>query len=210
MNDSTIELDLKFPYLAGLNERQREAVLAQDGPVLVLAGAGTGKTRALTTRLAHLLMTGKARPFDIMAVTFTNKAAGEMKARVGQLIGRPVEGWWLGTFHALAARILRQHAEAAGLKPNFTIIDTDDQLRLIKQIIQAEGLDSQKWPSRVVLHHRAVERSRPHSRQGQRGRAGRSRRRTHPRHLSRVSAAARHAQRLRFRRPAAAQRVAVR
>jgi DNA helicase-2/ATP-dependent DNA helicase PcrA len=151
MNDSNTELDLRFPYFAGLNDRQREAVLAQDGPVLVLAGAGTGKTRALTTRLAHLLMTGKARPFDIMAVTFTNKAAGEMKARVAQLIGRPVEGWWLGTFHALAARILRQHAEAAGLKPNFTIIDTDDQLRLVKQIIQAEGLDSQKWPSRVVL-----------------------------------------------------------
>ncbi|HEY1382461.1 MAG TPA: UvrD-helicase domain-containing protein [Dongiaceae bacterium] len=151
MNDSNTELDLRFPYLAGLNDRQREAVLAQDGPVLVLAGAGTGKTRALTTRLAHLLMTGRARPFDIMAVTFTNKAAGEMKARVAQLISRPVEGWWLGTFHALAARILRQHAEAAGLKPNFTIIDTDDQLRLVKQIIQAEGLDSQKWPSRVVL-----------------------------------------------------------
>jgi ATP-dependent DNA helicase UvrD/PcrA len=151
MTDSAPELDLRYPYLAGLNERQREAVLAQDGPVLVLAGAGTGKTRALTTRLGHLLMTGKARPFEIMAVTFTNKAAGEMKARVAQLIGRPVEGWWLGTFHALAARILRQHAEAAGLKPNFTIIDTDDQLRLIKQIIQAEGLDSQKWPSRVVL-----------------------------------------------------------
>ncbi|MEZ5830229.1 MAG: UvrD-helicase domain-containing protein [Dongiaceae bacterium] len=151
MTDSVPDLDLKFPYLAGLNERQREAVLAQDGPVLVLAGAGTGKTRALTTRLAHLLMTGKARPFEVMAVTFTNKAAGEMKARVGHLIGRPVEGWWLGTFHALAARILRQHAEAAGLKPNFTIIDTDDQLRLVKQIIQAEGLDSQKWPSRVVL-----------------------------------------------------------
>jgi DNA helicase-2/ATP-dependent DNA helicase PcrA len=151
MSDSAPDLDHGFPYLAGLNERQREAVLAQDGPVLVLAGAGTGKTRALTTRLAHLLITGKARPFDIMAVTFTNKAAGEMKARVAKLIGRPVEGWWLGTFHALAARILRVHAEAAGLKPNFTIIDTDDQLRLIKQIIQAEGLDSQKWPSRVVL-----------------------------------------------------------
>ncbi len=151
MTTSTTELELKFPYLVGLNDRQREAVLAQDGPVLVLAGAGTGKTRALTTRLAHLLMTGKARPFDIMAVTFTNKAAGEMRARVSDLIGRPVEGWWLGTFHALAARILRQHAEAAGLKPNFTIIDTDDQLRLVKQIIQAEGLDSQKWPSRVVL-----------------------------------------------------------
>jgi DNA helicase-2/ATP-dependent DNA helicase PcrA len=156
MNDSALELDLKFPYFAGLNDRQREAVLAQDGPVLVLAGAGTGKTRALTTRLGHLLMTGKARPFDIMAVTFTNKAAGEMKARVAQLIGRPVEGWWLGTFHSLAARILRIHAEAAGLKPNFTIIDTDDQLRLIKQITQAEGLDSQKWPSRVV--HGIIER----------------------------------------------------
>ena len=156
MNESAPDLDLQFPYLAGLNDRQREAVLAQDGPVLVLAGAGTGKTRALTTRLGHLLMTGKARPFDIMAVTFTNKAAGEMKSRVSQLIGRPVEGWWLGTFHSLAARILRIHAEAAGLKPNFTIIDTDDQLRLIKQIIQAEGLDSQKWPSRVV--HGIIER----------------------------------------------------
>jgi len=156
MNESALDLDLQFPYLAGLNDRQREAVLAQDGPVLVLAGAGTGKTRALTTRLGHLLMTGKARPFDIMAVTFTNKAAGEMKSRVSQLIGRPVEGWWLGTFHSLAARILRIHAEAAGLKPNFTIIDTDDQLRLIKQIIQAEGLDSQKWPSRVV--HGIIER----------------------------------------------------
>jgi len=156
MTESPLELDLKFPYFNGLNDRQREAVLAQDGPVLVLAGAGTGKTRALTTRLAHLLMTGKARPFEIMAVTFTNKAAGEMRARVSHLIGRPVEGWWLGTFHALAARILRQHAEAAGLKPNFSIIDTDDQLRLIKQIIQAEGLDSQKWPSRVV--HGIIER----------------------------------------------------
>lgn len=150
------DLELKFPYFAGLNERQTEAVLAQDGPVLVLAGAGTGKTRVLTTRLAHLLMTGKARPGEIMAVTFTNKAAGEMRGRVSQLIGRPVEGWWLGTFHALAARILRIHAEAAGLKPNFTIIDMDDQLRLIKQIIQAEGIDSQKWPSRVI--HGIIER----------------------------------------------------
>ena len=146
MNDSNTELDLRFPYLAGLNDRQREAVLAQDGPVLVLAGAGTGKTRALTTRLAHLLMTGKARPFDIMAVTFTNKAAGEMKSRVAHLIGRPVEGWWLGTFHSLAARILRIHAEAAGLKPNFTIIDTDDQLRLVKQIIQAEASTARNGP----------------------------------------------------------------
>ncbi len=150
------DIELKYPYVAGLNDRQTEAVLAQDGPVLVLAGAGTGKTRVLTTRLAHLLMTGKARPGEIMAVTFTNKAAGEMRGRVSQLIGRPVEGWWLGTFHALAARILRIHAEAAGLKPNFTIIDMDDQLRLIKQIIQAEGIDSQKWPSRVI--HGIIER----------------------------------------------------
>ena len=156
MTESIAEISLKYPYLDGLNDRQREAVLAQDGPVLVLAGAGTGKTRVLTTRLAHLLMTGKARPFEIMAVTFTNKAAGEMKERVGRLIGRPVEGWWLGTFHALAARILRQHAEAAGLKPNFTIIDMDDQLRLVKQIITAEGIDSQKWPSRVI--HGIIER----------------------------------------------------
>src|SRR5262245_42032430 len=141
----------RHPYFAGLNDRQREAVLAQDGPVLVLAGAGTGKTRVLTTRLAHLLMTGKARPFEILAVTFTNKAAGEMKARIAQLIGRPVEGWWLGTFHALAARILRSHAEAAGLQPNFTIIDPDDQVRLVKQIIQADGIDSQKWPARAIL-----------------------------------------------------------
>ncbi len=150
------DIELKYPYVAGLNDRQTEAVLAQDGPVLVLAGAGTGKTRVLTTRLAHLLMTGKARPGEIMAVTFTNTAAGEMRGRVSQLIGRPVEGWWLGTFHALAARILRIHAEAAGLKPNFTIIDMDDQLRLIKQIIQAEGIDSQKWPSRVI--HGIIER----------------------------------------------------
>src|SRR5690606_23229417 len=156
MTESIAEISLKYPYLDGLNDRQREAVLAQDGPVLVLAGAGTGKTRVLTTRLAHLLMTGKARPFEIMAVTFTNKAAGEMKERVGRLIGRPVEGWWLGTFHALAARILRQHAEAAGLKPNFTIIDMDDQLRLVKQSITAEGSDSQKCPSRVM--HGIIER----------------------------------------------------
>ncbi|TXH32662.1 MAG: DNA helicase II [Rhodospirillaceae bacterium] len=139
------------PYFAGLNERQREAVLALDGPVLVLAGAGTGKTRVLTTRLVHLLMTGKARPGEILAVTFTNKAAAEMKHRISGLIGRPVEGWWLGTFHALAARILRAHAELVGLTPNFTILDTDDQLRLIKQLMQAENIDSQKWPARVIL-----------------------------------------------------------
>lgn len=139
------------PYLAGLNERQRAAVLAMDGPVLVLAGAGTGKTRVLTTRLAHILSSGLAWPSQILAVTFTNKAANEMKERIAHLLGRPVEGWWLGTFHSLAARILRSQAELVGLKTNFTIIGTDDQLRLVKQLIEAEGLDSQRWPSRVVL-----------------------------------------------------------
>src|SRR5580658_1827721 len=121
-------------YLGGLNSEQREAVLAVDGPVLVLAGAGTGKTRVLTIRLAHILATRRAWPGQILAVTFTNKAAREMKERIGALIGGVVEGMaWLGTFHSVAARILRRHAELAGLKSNFTILDTDDQLRLIKQ-----------------------------------------------------------------------------
>jgi DNA helicase-2/ATP-dependent DNA helicase PcrA len=138
-------------YLTSLNESQREAVEAIDGPVLVLAGAGTGKTRVLTTRLAHILMTNRAYPSQILAVTFTNKAAKEMKERVSALIRRPVEGWWLGTFHALAARILRRHAEMVGLKPNFTILDTDDQIRLLKQLIQAADIDEKKWPARALL-----------------------------------------------------------
>ncbi len=142
-----------YPYLEALNEGQRAAVEALDGAVLVLAGAGTGKTRALTTRLAHLLITGKARaPGEILAVTFTNKAAKEMKDRVAALLNRPsVEGWWLGTFHAIAARILRRNAEAVGLNSNFTILDTDDQIRLMKQILQAENVDEKKWPSRALL-----------------------------------------------------------
>ncbi len=138
-------------YLDSLNDSQRAAVEAIDGPVLVLAGAGTGKTRVLTTRLAHILMTGRAYPSQILAVTFTNKAAKEMKERVSALIGRPVEGWWLGTFHALAARLLRRHAELAGLKPNFTILDTDDQIRLLKQLIRAADIDEKKWPARALL-----------------------------------------------------------
>jgi len=138
-------------YLDSLNESQRAAVEAVDGPVLVLAGAGTGKTRVLTTRLAHILMTGRAHPGQILAVTFTNKAAREMKDRVGALVNRPVEGWWLGTFHALAARLLRRHAELVGLKPNFTILDTDDQIRLLKQLIQAANIDDKKWPARALL-----------------------------------------------------------
>jgi DNA helicase-2/ATP-dependent DNA helicase PcrA len=138
-------------YLDSLNDSQREAVEAIDGPVLVLAGAGTGKTRVLTTRLAHILMTNRAYPSQILAVTFTNKAAKEMKERVSALIRRPVEGWWLGTFHALAARILRRHAEMVGLKTNFTILDTDDQIRLLKQLIQAADIDEKKWPARALL-----------------------------------------------------------
>jgi DNA helicase-2/ATP-dependent DNA helicase PcrA len=138
------------PYLAGLNAEQREAVETLDGPVLVLAGAGTGKTRVLTTRIAHILSLGRARPSEILAVTFTNKAAREMKERVAQMVGQVVEGMpWLGTFHSIGAKILRRHAELAGLKSDFTILDTDDQVRLIKQLIVAEGIDEKRWPARV-------------------------------------------------------------
>src|SRR6266567_1324617 len=139
------------PYFAGLNKEQREAVEAVDGPVLVLAGAGTGKTRVLTTRLAHILATRRAWPGQILAVTFTNKAAREMKDRIGALIGGVVEGMqWLGTFHSIGAKMLRRHAELAGLKSNFTILDTDDQLRLMKQLIEAEGIDEKRWPARAL------------------------------------------------------------
>jgi DNA helicase II / ATP-dependent DNA helicase PcrA len=139
------------PYLSGLNPEQREAVLAVDGPVLVLAGAGTGKTRVLTTRLAHILATRRAWPGQILSVTFTNKAAREMKERIGALIGGVVEGMqWLGTFHSIGARMLRRHAELAGLKSNFTILDADDQLRLMKQILEAEGIDEKRWPARTL------------------------------------------------------------
>ncbi|MDF2096273.1 ATP-dependent helicase [Aquibaculum arenosum] len=149
----TLTTESSAPYLQGLNDAQRAAVEALDGAVLLLAGAGTGKTRALTTRLAHLLWSGRARPGEILAVTFTNKAAREMKERVAALLGRPsVEGWWLGTFHALAARILRQEAEAVGLKSNFTILDSDDQLRLIKQVMAAEGVNEKSWPAKSLRH----------------------------------------------------------
>ncbi|MCV3209020.1 UvrD-helicase domain-containing protein [Mesorhizobium sp. YC-39] len=137
-------------YLQGLNPEQRLAVETTEGPVLVLAGAGTGKTRVLTTRIAHILATGKAFPSQILAVTFTNKAAREMKQRIGILIGEGnVEGMpWLGTFHSIGVKLLRRHAELAGLKSDFTILDTDDVVRLIKQLIQAEGLDDKRWPAK--------------------------------------------------------------
>lgn len=139
------------PYLKGLNPPQREAVLTTEGPVLMLAGAGTGKTAALTARLAHLIATRRAWPSEILAVTFTNKAAREMKERVGRIIGEAVEGMpWLGTFHAIGAKMLRRHAELAGLQSNFTILDTDDQIRLLKQVIQLADLDEKRWPARQL------------------------------------------------------------
>jgi DNA helicase-2/ATP-dependent DNA helicase PcrA len=139
------------PYLEGLNAPQREAVLTLEGPVLMLAGAGTGKTRALTTRLAHLLATQSAWPSQILAVTFTNKAAREMINRVGRIIGPSVEAMpWVGTFHSVSAKILRRHAELVGLKSNFTILDTDDQIRLLKQLIEAANIDPKRWPARQL------------------------------------------------------------
>jgi DNA helicase-2/ATP-dependent DNA helicase PcrA len=138
-------------YLQGLNPPQREAVLTTEGPVLVLAGAGTGKTAALTARLAHLIATRKAWPSQILSVTFTNKAAREMRERVGRLSGGALEGMpWLGTFHSVAAKMLRVHAELVGLHSNFTILDTDDQLRVLKQLIQAANLDEKRWPARQL------------------------------------------------------------
>ncbi len=139
------------PYLEGLNPPQREAVLTTEGPVLVLAGAGTGKTAALTARLAHLIASRLAWPSQILSVTFTNKAAREMKERVSAISGGAIEGMpWLGTFHSVAARMLRAHAELVGLKSNFTILDTDDQLRVMKQLIVASGLDEKRWPARQL------------------------------------------------------------
>jgi DNA helicase-2/ATP-dependent DNA helicase PcrA len=138
-------------YLSGLNPEQREAVETLDGPVLVLAGAGTGKTRVLTTRIAHILSQGRARPAEILSVTFTNKAAREMKHRLGQMLGHAVEGMpWLGTFHSIGGRILRVHAELAQLKSNFTVLDVDDQVRLLKQLLQAENIDDKRWPARML------------------------------------------------------------
>ena len=136
-------------FVSGLNPEQRQAVETTEGPVLVLAGAGTGKTRVLTTRIAHILASGRAYPSQILAVTFTNKAAREMKQRIGVLVGEAVEGMpWLGTFHSIGVKLLRRHAELAGLRSDFTILDTDDVIRLIKQLIKAEGLDDKRWPAR--------------------------------------------------------------
>ena len=143
-------------HLSILNDAQRLAVEQTDGPLLVLAGAGTGKTRVLTTRLAHILLTRRAWPSQILAVTFTNKAAREMQDRAGALIGGGAEGLWIGTFHSIAARMLRRHAELVGLQPNFTILDADDQIRLVKQLAQATNIDDKRWPARAI--HSMIER----------------------------------------------------
>ncbi|MBV9735757.1 MAG: UvrD-helicase domain-containing protein [Acidisphaera sp.] len=147
-------------YLARLNPEQRLAVETVDGPLLVLAGAGTGKTRVLTTRFAHILVSGRASPGQVLAVTFTNKAAREMRERVSAILGRPAEGLWLGTFHALCARMLRRHAEHVGLTSSFSILDTDDQLRLLKQVMEAARLDTKRWapPALMALIQRWKDR----------------------------------------------------
>ncbi len=151
LEDTPASAPVRNPsYFDGLNDTQREAVEAVEGPVLVLAGAGTGKTRVLTTRLAHILMQNRAGPGEVLAVTFTNKAAREMKERVSRLVGRPVEGWWVGTFHAIGARLLRSHAEAVGLSPQFTILDADDQVRLIKQLTDIHEIDEKRLPPRAI------------------------------------------------------------
>ncbi|WP_298284041.1 ATP-dependent helicase [Acidocella sp.] len=138
-------------YLDGLNAAQREAVETVDGPVLVLAGAGTGKTRVLTTRFAHILLSKRAFPSQVLAVTFTNKAAREMRERLSRALGQPVEGLWLGTFHALAAKMLRRFAERVGLTSGFSILDTDDQLRLLKQVMEAAHIDIKRWPASALM-----------------------------------------------------------
>ena len=139
------------PYFAQLNAEQRLAVETLEGPLLVLAGAGTGKTRVLTSRIAHILSLGRARPSEILAVTFNNKAAREMRERIGRMLGATVEGMpWLGTFHAIGVKVLRRHAELVGLRPDFTILDVDDQRRVLKQLLEAAHIDEKLWPTRVL------------------------------------------------------------
>ncbi len=151
MLNSAAQIDQTAAFLDALNEVQREAVETLDGPVLVLAGAGTGKTRVLTVRLAHLLRQGKAKPWQTLAVTFTNRAAREMRERVTAMVGPVAESMWLGTFHSTGAKLLRKHAELAQLRPDFTILDADDQTRLLKQLLEARNIDSKKWPARILM-----------------------------------------------------------
>ena len=134
--------------LEGLNDAQREAVSAPPGGMLVLAGAGSGKTRVLVHRIAWLLQVVGAAPWNILAVTFTNKAAREMKGRIETLLGQPVRGMWVGTFHGLAHRLLRAHWKDASLPQSFQILDSDDQYRMIKRLLKAMDLDEARWPPR--------------------------------------------------------------
>ena len=198
-------------YLAGLNPEQRLAVETLDGPVLVLAGAGTGKTRVLTVRIAHILATGRARPSEILAVTFTNKAAREMKARVSEIVGHVVEGMpWLGTFHSIGVKILRRHAELVGLKNDFTILDVDDQVRLLKQLLAAENIDEKRWPARVLASLIDGWKNRGLTpEQVPPGRGRRVRQRQGAETLQGVSGAAENPQRRGFRRSSAGEHPAV-
>ena len=147
---------MSFNFLETLNENQRKAVLHTSGPLLILAGAGTGKTRVLTTRLAYILKQNLANPFETLTVTFTNKAASEMKQRVEEMLRIGTDGWWIGTFHAMGARILRKNPEIVGLKTQFSIIDIDDQIRLVKQALSYHNVDEKKWPSRLI--HNIIQR----------------------------------------------------
>jgi DNA helicase-2/ATP-dependent DNA helicase PcrA len=148
--DRGVDLGTDRPYMAGLNDEQKQAVESLDGPLLVLAGAGTGKTRVLTTRLTHLFATGKATPGEVLALTFTNKAAQEMSERVSRMIGRPTGHMAIGTFHSIAARLLRPHASLLGLQSNFTILDADDQIRLLKHILKEQNIDNKEWPAKNI------------------------------------------------------------
>jgi DNA helicase-2/ATP-dependent DNA helicase PcrA len=197
------------PYLNDLNPEQRLAVETLDGPVLVLAGAGTGKTRVLTTRIAHILATGRARPNEILAVTFTNKAAREMKLRVGTMVGQIVEGMpWLGTFHSIGVKVIRRHAELVGLKPDFTILDVDDQIRLLKQLLAARHRREALACPCARRPDRQLEEPRPHPRPGSAGEAasfaGGKGKKLYVAFQERLSA-----QRRRFRRPPARMHPAV-
>ncbi|KAF0139351.1 MAG: DNA helicase II / ATP-dependent DNA helicase PcrA [Rhodospirillaceae bacterium] len=147
-------VSIAFPppaWLQSLNPEQRQAVETTEGPVLVLSGAGTGKTRVLTTRIAYIIASSRAVPWQVLAVTFTNRAAREMKRRLAAMIGPDAEQTWLGTFHSIALRVLRRQPEQVGLRPNFVVLDADDQLRLLKQVIVAEGLDAKRYPVQGLM-----------------------------------------------------------
>ena len=143
---------LNLEYLKNLNEKQKEAVLSLDGPLLIVAGAGSGKTKVLISRIAHIIENKKAYPNQILAVTFTNKAAKEMQDRIGRILKKEAVGLpWLGTFHSVCAKLLRKHAKAVNLNSNFTIIDQDDQVKLIKNISKAENIDTKKISPKYIL-----------------------------------------------------------